>query len=607
MPHKRTLVVDAVHEGDALDRTLRRTLQAEPRSTEVVVVAYRSLGLAPAVARRVRLVRERTPAGATARIAALVAAGATVVGAHRPAPTVSISACLIVKDEEAVLPACLGAVATFVDEVVVYDTGSTDRTVDLARAAGARVVEGYWDDHFGDARNRALDHCTGDWVLVVDADEVVTGDPAQLRESLRTAASQVDVAVVTVVSTSWSRGEAGTESRSQRLIRRGRVRWSGRLHEQLVTAASGEEPVVADSATPVRLMHSGYHQEVVSEKDKGARNLRLARLELDATTPGSSGHSKALSNVGRTLFVAGHPDEAVAVLEELKTVTGWPRLLLSAGRMCTTALISSSRLDEARAWVDVLAANEESHGNLEVARARVALAAGEVTEAERSLSSALTPPRDARTVDAWGIAFDAASVVGVRVELASARGDDTEAVALLRDQIQEDPERVDPEQLGVVMDRAGTAWEEVLRGAPEGFLDRLVRVAMTMQLTTALRWCEAFVAARPQDPRPVVAGCIVASRCDLETVLTWSVKAREAGLPELCPLRHRAEQAEQASADRALLWALLADSFGEEEALGGFHATVAAMPDEDVPRLTSAMAELTPDLAHALFGAPGAS
>lgn len=96
---------------------------------------------------------------------------------------VTLSAVLIVKDEEEVLERCLSSVA-WADEIVVYDTGSTDRTVEIARRFTETVVEGYWDEDFGAARNRALAHATSDWIMVVDADEVMVGDPESVLRRL---------------------------------------------------------------------------------------------------------------------------------------------------------------------------------------------------------------------------------------------------------------------------------------------------------------------------------------------------------------------------------------------------------------------------------------
>lgn len=88
----------------------------------------------------------------------------------------TVSACLIVQDEAANIGAALASVA-FCDEVLVVDSGSTDGTPDLARAAGARVVHNPWPG-FGAQRNVAADHATGDWILEVDADERITPELA---------------------------------------------------------------------------------------------------------------------------------------------------------------------------------------------------------------------------------------------------------------------------------------------------------------------------------------------------------------------------------------------------------------------------------------------
>ena len=84
-----------------------------------------------------------------------------------------LSACLIVKNEERVLGRCLRSVKPLVDEIVVVDTGSTDRTPEIAREAGARVHRFRWREDFSAARNHALGLARGEWILHIDADETV--------------------------------------------------------------------------------------------------------------------------------------------------------------------------------------------------------------------------------------------------------------------------------------------------------------------------------------------------------------------------------------------------------------------------------------------------
>src|SRR6516164_2873056 len=87
-----------------------------------------------------------------------------------------VSLCMIVKDEAANLPACLGSVADLVDEMIVVDTGSTDDTKTVAERLGANVYDFDWVDHFAAARNESIRHATGDWVFWLDGDERLDDD-----------------------------------------------------------------------------------------------------------------------------------------------------------------------------------------------------------------------------------------------------------------------------------------------------------------------------------------------------------------------------------------------------------------------------------------------
>ena len=90
-----------------------------------------------------------------------------------PSAKGTISLCMIVKNEEKNIGSCLDSISPLVDEMIVVDTGSTDRTKDIARAFGAKVYDFGWTDNFSEARNFSLSKASGDWILVLDADEVI--------------------------------------------------------------------------------------------------------------------------------------------------------------------------------------------------------------------------------------------------------------------------------------------------------------------------------------------------------------------------------------------------------------------------------------------------
>ena len=95
-----------------------------------------------------------------------------------------MSLAMIVKNEEKILEKCLGSVKGLVDEIVIVDTGSTDKTIEIAKANGAKVEHFAWTNNFSEARNKSLSLCSGDWILVLDADEML--DPLE-HEKIRKA------------------------------------------------------------------------------------------------------------------------------------------------------------------------------------------------------------------------------------------------------------------------------------------------------------------------------------------------------------------------------------------------------------------------------------
>lgn len=179
---------------------------------------------------------------------------------------------VIAKNEAARIGACLDSARAHVDQMIVYDTGSSDGTVAVAEEHGARVHRGVWKDDFAQARNAALDLASADWVLFLDADEEIESGGRELSARSLPAGGGGMIGSVEILSPA---GEDPTtvaaRSWTPRVLPRG-VRYSGRVHEQPVS----DFPHVR---LGLRVRHSGYMGAALARK--GDRNERLLMAELE--------------------------------------------------------------------------------------------------------------------------------------------------------------------------------------------------------------------------------------------------------------------------------------------------------------------------------------
>lgn len=191
--------------------------------------------------------------------------------------TMTLSACLIVRNEERFLDRCLSSLHGIVDEICIMDTGSTDGTKEIARAHGAILGTFEWNDDFSAARNACLDLAKGDWILQVDADEeVVAPAPAELDRVLRAQA------VCHLVELEL-RGDDGRFERTwqPRLFRRDvRLRYQRALHETILDGLA-EHHLPAPTKCNLLIVHHGYAGDVVASRGKIERNRRILRKVRD--------------------------------------------------------------------------------------------------------------------------------------------------------------------------------------------------------------------------------------------------------------------------------------------------------------------------------------
>ena len=260
-----------------------------------------------------------------------------------------LSACLIVRDERDVLPECLRALQGLADEVVVYDTGSTDGSQAIAHAAGVAVTQGEWHDDFARARNAALASCTGEWVLHVDADEVFAGDANAVRAALE--AAYVDAFSLEIVNLGGD-GKHDAAHRACRLFRRELFHWQGRLHEQVMHRTDGGDYPL-DAMGGCRLIHSGYTPERMGAKGKAERNVRLATLEADADRDPVD----KLVNLACSYVLADRGEDALALFIQARAMAG--ESPVHVRRICRTAAqlcLAMGRAEAALGWAEDLAA-----------------------------------------------------------------------------------------------------------------------------------------------------------------------------------------------------------------------------------------------------------
>ena len=222
-----------------------------------------------------------------------------------------VSLCMIVKNEETSLPKCLGSVNNFVDEIVVLDTGSTDKTPQIAQQFGAKVHYFTWNNNFSSARNEALKYVTGDWILVLDADETLTDEIIPL---LKTVISKEEYLVINLV-----RQEVGSTQSPYSLVSRlfrhhPNISFDRPYHaliDDSVTAILTQEPHWQIGYLPgVAILHTGYQKAVINEQNKYAK-AAAAMEEFFASHPNDA---YVCSKLGALYMQMGKIDAGMELL-----------------------------------------------------------------------------------------------------------------------------------------------------------------------------------------------------------------------------------------------------------------------------------------------------
>jgi tetratricopeptide (TPR) repeat protein len=229
----------------------------------------------------------------------------------------NLSLCIIVKNEEATLPRTLDSVKGIVDETIVLDTGSSDRTREIAKEFGAKVYRFEWCDDFAAARNECLKYATGDWILVLDADEMLV---PQIVPQIKQAIQSDRTLLINLIRQEVGASQSPYSLVSRLFRNRPDIRFSRPYHAMVddsVTEILKREPEWKIAALPdVAIWHSGYHKDAIATKNK----FQKAQAAMERYIAYYPNDAYACSKLGALYVESGQIQRGINLLTKGLTV-----------------------------------------------------------------------------------------------------------------------------------------------------------------------------------------------------------------------------------------------------------------------------------------------
>ena len=209
---------------------------------------------------------------------------------------VKISACVITKNEEDNIVKWIDNIKNVADEMIVVDTGSTDKTMEIAKNAGAKVFRITWRGDFAAAKNYALNKAKGNWIIFLDADEYFSvPSQANVRPTIETIDGNRHMiaieAILSNIDIDHNDRVISTTTQTRIFRRNPRLKYEGRVHESLKLPPSNRPWQILDA--PLEIIHTGYSESLTEKKNR--RNLELLLADIKATGKETPEHYTYLS------------------------------------------------------------------------------------------------------------------------------------------------------------------------------------------------------------------------------------------------------------------------------------------------------------------------
>jgi len=453
------------------------------------------------------------------------------------------------------------------------------------------VIEGYWDQDFARARNSALEHASGEWVLTIDADETLTCDPGQLRSLLTQNTASLEAFIVPIENLERA-GAAGLVHSAIRVAQRNAAVWRSRLHEQMVSADGTDRALKTGYLSGARIIHRGYLPEVFAEKNKAERNIATAKAALN---DGEAGHAYAMLNYARSLTLGNRTAEAEETLRETAAISSDPYVRRSIASTLITILEHQERYDEALEQILELRRFSTSQIAADISEARIRIARG---EPELGLAILARVPNRGRDDEA--MEYGAHMLAGSRGKALAALGRHAEAVDVVLEAIRSDGVlEVNLGELVGWMHRANRHLSEISGALDTADLIPILGLALGLEDTEADTVLDGAYARFPDRLETLAAARHVAARLSIERALIWSSRFRQRGLASSCPLVAMANNAALDPRTRVLACAAAYGAFGERAVVHAVQNALEELDPQGVADATAQIGRMAPGLLEA--------
>lgn len=188
----------------------------------------------------------------------------------------TLSICMIVKNEEKNIGRCLDSIKEISNEIIIVDTGSTDRTIEICKGYHAKIIQYKWNNDFSEARNISIDYATKDYILFLDADEEIPKEDLIKIKNLLSSKNLSEGYFLRLINI-INKIEFGDYTVFRLFRNNKNYRFKGKIHEQIANSIQEYNKYNCFKFLDIRIFHYGYDPNTTDIQSKYKRNINILK------------------------------------------------------------------------------------------------------------------------------------------------------------------------------------------------------------------------------------------------------------------------------------------------------------------------------------------